>query len=185
MRKATWTSTSKPRRRAWWGSGGVWHGKCEGAGTICACVRDRLLRCAVQEKPYPENGGFYGLGALREMGLRKSRHSGDWRTKSEFKNAEEEFVQPLRGTDTVFQKGTTIRGAGGERTSSAKTGDGAGGSFQEPKGGQAPTSQNVAIIRTLGNSLALPKSVQERRVFEEVSTTQLSASFLFRQLQVA
>lgn len=121
------------------------------------------------EKPYPENGGFYGLGALREMGLRKSRHSGDWRTKSEFQNKEEEFVQPLRGTDTIFQKGTTIRGAGGERTSSAKTGDGLGGGFQEPQGGQAPTSHNVAIIRSLGSSLALPKSVQERRVFEEVS----------------
>ena len=23
------------------------------------------------EKPYPDNGGFYGVGALREMGLRK------------------------------------------------------------------------------------------------------------------
>lgn len=148
-------------------------------------MRDQLLRCAVQEKPYPENGGFYGMGALREMGLRKSRHSGDWRTKSEFKNTEEEFVQPLRGTDTVLQKGTTIRGAGGERTSSAKTGDGAGGGFQEPKGGQAPTSHNVAIIRSLGSSLALPKSVQERRVFEEVSATGFPLFCRATQIQVA
>ena len=122
------------------------------------------------ERPYPDNGGFYGLGSLREMGLRKSRHSGDWRTKSQFQNKEEEFTQPLRGYDTVLEKGITIRGAGGQRLPAAKTGDGVSGAFQEPSGGQASTAQNVAIIRSLGKSLALPQSVAERRTFEEVSS---------------
>jgi len=121
------------------------------------------------EKPYPENGGFYGIGALREMGLRKSRHSGDWRTKSEFRNKEEEFSQPLKGHDTVLEKGITIRGAGGQRLPSTKTGDGAGGAYQEPSGGKASTAQNVALIRGLAKSLALPQSVAARRTFEEVS----------------
>jgi len=121
------------------------------------------------EKPYPENGGFYGIGALREMGLRKSRHSGDWRTKSEFRNKEEEFSQPLKGHDTVLEKGITIRGAGGQRLPSTKTGDGAGGAYQEPSGGKASTAQNVALIRSLAQSLALPQSVAARRTFEEVS----------------
>ena len=121
------------------------------------------------EKPYPENGGFYGVGSLREMGMRKSRHSGDWRTKSTFQNKEEEFNQPLKGSDTVLEKGITIRGAGGLRVPTAKTGDGVGGAFQEPKGGYAGTAQNIALIRSLGATLMLPKSVQERRTFEEVS----------------
>ena len=121
------------------------------------------------EKPYPENGGFYGVGSLREMGMRKSRHSGDWRTKSTFQNKEEEFNQPLKGSDTVLEKGITIRGAGGVRVPTAKTGDGAGSAFQEPMGGHAGTAQNIALIRSLGKTLTLPQSVQERRTFEEVS----------------
>lgn len=125
------------------------------------------------EKPYPENGGFYGVGSLREMGLRKSRHSGDWRTKSAFQNKEEEFSQPLKGSDTVLEKGITIRGAGGQRVPTAKTGDGDMGAFREPQGGQASTAANVVLIRSLGKSLAPPKSVLERRTFDEVSATHL------------
>ena len=119
------------------------------------------------EKPYPDNSGFYGYGALREMGLRKSRHSGDWRSKSMFDNKEENFVQPLKGSETVLLRGTNIRGGGGDRQPSTKTGDGEAAEFREPEGGRAPTSHNLAIIRSLGQSLGLPQAVQERRAFEE------------------
>ena len=119
------------------------------------------------EKPYPDNSGFYGYGALREMGLRKSRHSGDWRSKSMFENKEENFVQPLKGSETVLLRGTNIRGGGGDRQPSTKTGDGEAAEFREPEGGRAPTSHNLAIIRSLGQSLGMPQAVQERRAFEE------------------
>jgi len=87
------------------------------------------------------------------MGLRKSRHSGDWRTKSSFQNKEEEFSQPLKGTDTVLEKGITIRGAGGLRVPAAKTGDGVVGTFKEPMGGQASTSAKLHSSGALASRL--------------------------------
>jgi len=161
------------------GMGTIRETKYDAHGNMDA-YRDAVQRS--MEKPYPDNGGFYGVGSLREMGLRRSRHSGDWRSKSEFQNKEEEFVQPLKGTDTVLFKGTTIRGAGGLRIPTAKTGGGGPfddiqrgirveGGFQTPAEGlivKASSSVNVSIIRSLGKSLAMPKSILERRTFDEV-----------------
>ena len=84
-----------------------------------------------------------------------------------FDNKEENFVQPLKGSETVLLRGTNIRGGGGNRQPSTKTGDGEAAEFREPEGGRAPTSHNLAIIRSLGQSLGLPQAVQERRAFEE------------------
>ncbi|KAJ1492976.1 hypothetical protein T484DRAFT_1879875, partial [Baffinella frigidus] len=118
-------------------------------------------------KPYPEHGGFYGMGSLVEMGLRRSRHTGDFRTKSEFQNKEESFRQPLRGLDTLLEPGLTIRGTGGERKPRDRTGDGELAVFQTPsEAGRASTEQNLELIRSLGKKLTLPKQVLLRRQFE-------------------
>ena len=110
----------------------------------------RLHIQRTMEKPYPDNGGFYGLGCLREAGLRRSRHTGDFRTKSEFLNKEEAYLQPLRGHETVLDRGLTIRSSGGSRKPSAAPDDvlNRGGNWQ-PSGIQQPSENNLAIIRSV------------------------------------
>ena len=100
------------------------------------------------EKPYPDNGGFYGLGCLREAGLRRSRHTGDFRTKSEFMNKEETFRQPLKGHETVLDRGLTLRSSGGSRKPSAASDDfiNRGGNW-EPSSTHQPTENNLLVIR--------------------------------------
>lgn len=119
-------------------------------------------------RPYPEHGGFYGMGSLVEMGLRRSRHTGDFRTKSEFQNKEESFRQPLRGLDTTLEPGLTIRGTGGQRKPRTVTGDGEQAIFNSPPSGtgRATTEDNLQLIRSLGTHLSLPKQVALRRAFE-------------------
>jgi hypothetical protein len=90
--------------------------------------------------------GFYGMGCLREMGLRRSKHVGDWRTHSTFKNKEEEFRQPLKGLDTVLEKGLTIRSSGGIRKPGSAVGE-TESEFDEPQKGRATIRQNISIIR--------------------------------------
>ena len=97
------------------------------------------------EKPYPDNGGFYGLGCLREAGLRRSRHTGDFRMKSEFVNKEENFRQPLRGQETVLDRGLTIRSSGGSRRPSGDVVNRNG--LWEPNKTQQSADSNLAIIR--------------------------------------
>ena len=110
----------------------------------------RLQVQRTMEKPYPDNGGFYGLGCLREAGLRKSRHTGDFRTKSEFINKEETFRQPLKGHETVLDRGLTIRSSGGSRKPSAAADDvlNRGGNW-EPNNAKQTSESNLAIIRSV------------------------------------
>jgi hypothetical protein len=101
------------------------------------------------EKPYPDNGGFYGLGCLREAGLRRSRHTGDFRTKSEFVNKEETFRQPLKGHETVLDRGLTIRSSGGTRRPSGAPDDANGDGLWEPSKAQQSAESNIFIIRSV------------------------------------
>jgi hypothetical protein len=82
------------------------------------------------------------------MGLRRSKHVGDWRTHSTFKNKEEEFRQPLKGLDTVLEKGLTIRSSGGIRKPGSAVGE-TESEFDEPQKGRATIRQNISIIRLL------------------------------------
>ena len=103
--------------------------------------------------------GFYGMGCLREMGLRRSKHVGDWRTHSTFKNKEEEFRQPLKGLDTILEKGLTIRSSGGIRKPGSAVGE-TESEFDEPQKGRATIRQNISIIRLLSFlSLSLSPSL--------------------------
>ena len=98
------------------------------------------------ERPYPDNGGFYGMGCLREMGLRKSRHVGDFRTKSEFLNKEEGFRQPLRGHETILERGIVLRNTGGLRKP-LEASDSAARDSLQPSTAPIPEEVNLAIIR--------------------------------------
>lgn len=88
------------------------------------------------------------MGCLREMGLRRSKHIGDWRTHSTFVNKEEEFRQPLKGLDTVLERGLTLRSSGGSRKPGSAMGE-SEGFFDEPAAGRASVMQNIQIIRYL------------------------------------
>ena len=86
------------------------------------------------------------MGCLREMGLRRSKHTGDWRTHSRFVNKEEEFSQPLRGMDTVLDRGLTLRSSGGQRKPGSAVGETLG-LFDEPEEQRVSIRKNIALIR--------------------------------------
>ncbi len=67
--------------------------------------------------------------------------------KSEFVNKEETYRQPLRGHETVLDRGLTIRSSGGSRRPSGAPDDVIG--LLEPNKMQQSAESNIAIIRSV------------------------------------